>query len=161
MSVEHKNISRDNIHEPKGIENASFGDVYIADSQGSGEWSSALNSLIGKVGTFTYTLNVDNLDFSGQKDFPVPVHLSSNLVDIYGSVSEDPGQTVTVVTKIAGSNVVNGSLTFNSSTTAKTPLFTNTTGNTLVSQGEYVDVQITSAATAAGQLVLTLVFEVV
>lgn len=37
--VSHSNVGRDNIHEPKGVENASEGAVYRADGGGSGNWS--------------------------------------------------------------------------------------------------------------------------
>lgn len=36
----HKDLTGDDVHEPKGIEIASAGTVYVADGAGSGEWSS-------------------------------------------------------------------------------------------------------------------------
>ena len=40
MAVNHKDITGDQLHEPKGIETASSGEVYIADGVGSGSWAS-------------------------------------------------------------------------------------------------------------------------
>lgn len=36
MTIEHKNITDPNIHEPKGASTANSGDVYVADGAGSG-----------------------------------------------------------------------------------------------------------------------------
>jgi hypothetical protein len=38
---EHIDISRSNIHEPKEVELATAGDVYVADGAGSGDWATA------------------------------------------------------------------------------------------------------------------------
>lgn len=38
MSVEHKDITDPEIHEPKGIASASSGSVYVADGSTSGDW---------------------------------------------------------------------------------------------------------------------------
>lgn len=39
-NIEHVNITDPNIHEPKGISNATSGEVYVADGAGSGTWRS-------------------------------------------------------------------------------------------------------------------------
>jgi hypothetical protein len=36
--MEHRDITGINNHEPKGVENADNGDVYVADGAGSGTW---------------------------------------------------------------------------------------------------------------------------
>jgi len=38
-TIEHKNITEANLHEPKGVSTASSGEVYVADGAGSGDWS--------------------------------------------------------------------------------------------------------------------------
>ena len=38
MSIEHKNITDPNIHEPKGAAAASVGQVYVSNGAGSGTW---------------------------------------------------------------------------------------------------------------------------
>lgn len=40
MTINHKDITGNQLHEPKGVETASIGDVYIADGAGSGSWAS-------------------------------------------------------------------------------------------------------------------------
>lgn len=39
MSIEHKNIPEDGLHEPKGASTAASDRVYISDGLGSGQWS--------------------------------------------------------------------------------------------------------------------------
>jgi hypothetical protein len=36
--IQHRDITGDNVHEPKGIGTASNGQVYVADGGGSGDW---------------------------------------------------------------------------------------------------------------------------
>lgn len=44
MSIEHKNISDPNIHEPKDVAAATSGTVYVADGSGSGSWTKVTSS---------------------------------------------------------------------------------------------------------------------
>lgn len=50
--VFHKDLTGANLHEPKGIENANSGDIYIADGAGSGVWQ----SIDIPTGLFTCTI---------------------------------------------------------------------------------------------------------
>jgi microcystin-dependent protein len=52
-NIEHANLTGSALHEPKGVENATLGQVYVADGNGSGNWSalSAVNP-VGFVGDF-------------------------------------------------------------------------------------------------------------
>jgi hypothetical protein len=69
MSIEHKNITDPNIHEPKGVNTAAGNTVYVATGSGSGTWVKlpiqALSGLVGDgvagqsllstgLGTFQY-----------------------------------------------------------------------------------------------------------
>ena len=38
MTIEHKNITEADLHEPKGVSSANTGQVYVADGLGSGDW---------------------------------------------------------------------------------------------------------------------------
>ena len=42
MSVQHKDIPNDGLHEPKGASTASIGQMYISDGAGSGAWANSL-----------------------------------------------------------------------------------------------------------------------
>ena len=41
--VQHADVARNNIHEPKDVENANAGEAYIADGLGSGSWGLQAN----------------------------------------------------------------------------------------------------------------------
>ena len=51
MSVEHKNITDSNIHEPKGASTAAASRVYISDGAGSGSWSKVGASVLEGIDT--------------------------------------------------------------------------------------------------------------
>ena|SRR3990167_2273787 len=38
MSIEHKDITEANLHEPKGVSSAAINKVYVSDGAGSGTW---------------------------------------------------------------------------------------------------------------------------
>ena len=48
MSVEHKNLTGSELHEPKGVETAGSGTAYIANGSGSGTWQDPLASVNNK-----------------------------------------------------------------------------------------------------------------
>ena len=41
MTIEHKDIPEDGLHEPKGVSVANSGQVYVANGAGSGNWTDA------------------------------------------------------------------------------------------------------------------------
>ena len=52
-NIPHKNLTGANLHEPKGIENASAGDVYIADGVDSGAWTEPGGAVYGEMKVIT------------------------------------------------------------------------------------------------------------
>lgn len=49
MALEHANLTGSQLHEPKGIDAASAGKVYISDGAGSGDWVSPGGSIYGEL----------------------------------------------------------------------------------------------------------------
>lgn len=45
MTIEHKNISDTELHEPKGVSSAAVGKVYVSDGAASGSWENTLTGL--------------------------------------------------------------------------------------------------------------------
>lgn len=43
---QHKDLTGTDLHEPKGIEGAAAGTVYVADGAGSGDWTNPLDDVI-------------------------------------------------------------------------------------------------------------------
>ncbi len=68
MSIAHEDIPDTSSHEPKNISTASAGQAYIADGDGSGDWTEVMEGLNNFV-----TVNA-------QSDFPDPD--SSGYIDL-------------------------------------------------------------------------------
>ncbi len=53
-NVAHASLTGSNLHEPKGIENASTGQVYVANGSGTGSWTSLdVTAFTGMIADFT------------------------------------------------------------------------------------------------------------
>ena len=52
MAVQHRNIPDAQLHEPKGVANATSGTVYTADGSGSGDWEYPLLQGQGSAGAY-------------------------------------------------------------------------------------------------------------
>lgn len=52
MATQHKNLTGDDLHEPKGCENANANEVYVADGSGSGSWTS-ISALVASTKVVT------------------------------------------------------------------------------------------------------------
>lgn len=62
--VQHANIPDANLHEPKGVVSATQGTVYVADGEGSGDWTDlpyayGQMGIAGNTGAFTATAAID------------------------------------------------------------------------------------------------------
>lgn len=52
-NVAHSTLTGSELHEPKGVENANLGEVYVADGAGSGNWQSVgTSSFTGMIADF-------------------------------------------------------------------------------------------------------------
>jgi hypothetical protein len=60
MTIQHKNISEADLHEPKGVSLATANKVYVSDGEGSGSWQTLPAKLYAEIyidqGTTTQTL---------------------------------------------------------------------------------------------------------
>lgn len=103
MSTEHRNLTGAALHEPKGIETAASGTVYIADGAGSGTWTAK---------------NADNLVFNtlNLQDTMADIGAANDSVFFYVPFQCEIQKLAAVVyTTMTGSNAilsiyVNGSL---------------------------------------------------
>lgn len=51
--IAHADLTGDNLHEPKGVDNATSGQVYVADGNGSGSWTSiSATAFVGMIADF-------------------------------------------------------------------------------------------------------------
>lgn len=59
-NVAHSTLTGSELHEPKGIESASSGEVYVADGLGSGGWANVgTSSFTGMIADFTWPVVQD------------------------------------------------------------------------------------------------------
>jgi hypothetical protein len=107
--VEHRNLTGDSLHEPKGAADANSGDVYVADGLGSGAWLPRYNGIVN-INSFALTGRFEDISapssiwlvvpakstlnkVSGVLDGPITV--ANSVITIYKN-GASTGQTVTV-----------------------------------------------------------------
>jgi hypothetical protein len=62
-TVEHSALTTGELHEPKGADTATSGEIYVADGAGSGSW-------VGRSDTFTVLIH--DISSSGDTYIPIP-----------------------------------------------------------------------------------------
>lgn len=88
MPIEHRNLTGAQLHEPKGVENASEGTVYVADGAGSGTWVDPLSGL-GDANKLYLSLNIPDIS-TAQSVFtvsPVTGTISKVWVVLHGAIT--------------------------------------------------------------------------
>jgi hypothetical protein len=95
MAVEHKDLTGDQLHEPKGVETAPVGTVYTADGIGSGSWS-APTSAINNPNLFSMEQRFDDLGTAGSILFNVPYKSELTAVNILLYASIDVDTVITI-----------------------------------------------------------------
>lgn len=95
MAVEHKDLTGDQLHEPKGTSTAPEGSVYVADGGGSGTWLDPVES-INNRNLYTMEQRFDDLGTSGSIFFNVPYtsELKALNILLYDSVDVDTVITI-------------------------------------------------------------------
>lgn len=95
MAVEHKDLTGDQLHEPKGAETAAAGSVYVADGSGSGTWSDPVAG-INNINLFSMEQRFDDLGTAGSLIFNVPYKSELKAVNVllYGAIDVDTVITI-------------------------------------------------------------------
>lgn len=90
MPLEHSDLTGDQLHEPKGVEVAAAGQVYVADGVGSGAWENVLDS-INNRNQYAMEQRFDDLATAGSIYFNAPFKSEINRLNIilYGVVDAD------------------------------------------------------------------------
>lgn len=70
----HSSLTGAELHEPKGVETANNGEVYVADGAGSGAWIFAGSNVFGEI----KTLESDAVSLSGIGTTPITLPFSQN-----------------------------------------------------------------------------------
>jgi hypothetical protein len=90
MAIEHRDLTGDQLHEPKGADAAADGTAYIADGTGSGEWVDPTATVYNK-NVYSLTSLMTDVGTAGSVYFHVPVksRILAYSVLIYGAISAD------------------------------------------------------------------------
>ena len=105
MAIEHDAIPNADLHEPKGVNAATSGQVYVADGVGSGAWTT--KNYYDKVYLST---NYDDLDTTTSHYLVSPV--AGTITKIYSVIDQAIALADTNLTaKIGGVAVTNGTIT--------------------------------------------------
>lgn len=96
--TEHRLLTGDSLHEPKGVENATSGQVYIANGSGSGAWTDRLSGIYN-LNSFGLSGTIPDVSTSGSS-FYVTVPVKATLVKLYavlGASISGANATVTIL----------------------------------------------------------------
>lgn len=95
--TEHRLLTGDSLHEPKGVETATAGQVYEANGSGSGTWRDRLGGIIN-LNRFSATGTIPNVSTAGASTFyAVPFKGQLNRVQaVLGGTITGANDTITV-----------------------------------------------------------------
>lgn len=135
MTIEHRNLTGAQLHEPKGCSSAGAGTVYVADGTGSGSWSNLLatNRASNRIVFSHHFTDISN----AQSIFvltPISGTVRSIHVVLHGAITTDNS---IVDARINGINVVGSSITVTHTASAAGQVFSSfpTGANTLTANG--------------------------
>ncbi len=90
MALEHRDLTGDQLHEPKGVDGASAGTAYIADGSGSGAWTDPTDAIYNK-NIYSLVTTMTDLASASSVYFHVPLksRIRSYSILIYDAVDAD------------------------------------------------------------------------
>src|SRR6478735_10449615 len=87
MALEHATLTGSQVHEPKYIEAASAGQVYVANGSGSGVWASPTAAILNQ-NHYYLTSHMEDISTSNGVLFFIPVKSTLRRLNVmlYGAV---------------------------------------------------------------------------
>ena len=159
MTIDHSTLTGTEVHEPKGADTATSGQVYVSDGLGSGSWADPLSS-INNLNEFQLMSRIDDISTAGDSFFihiPVDCELQTIRTVMSGAITVGDatislyrdgvllGQTMTVAFSGSGAGVTD------SLTLSPTYAFT---------QGQTLEVRTDGGSTDVAKLFVNLSFSV-
>lgn len=137
MTIQHKDLSGSDLHEPKGIETATAGEVYVANGSGSGSWDNVLTDVknlnkfyreatltdVGTAGDNRYLIVPDNCTLTKVRAVLDDVISTTDCVISFYRAGILLGQTMTLSAAGSAAGVTH--------TLTLSPTYSFTTGQTL------------------------------
>ena len=149
MSVEHSALTTTDLHEPKSIDAANSGDIYVADGAGSGAMKAGLNKAY---------VNVSIPDISTADSVWVVSPIAGTISKIYTVIDTTiTTGNATITAEIGGTLVTDSSITiaFSGSVPGTVDSSTPSAANT-VTAGGAVEVITDGGSTVASKATVTL-----
>lgn len=159
MTIEHKNITDAERHEPKGASTAANGTVYISNGAGSGAWSDVLASVKNKN---KVTLNCDFTDISNAESIFVVCPIAGVISSVHVVLHNAITVANSIVTgKIAGVAIGGLSITITQAGSAAGSTFSGTpsSANT-VTAGQAIEIISDGGSTTACRATVTILMNV-
>lgn len=151
----HRDLTGNEIHEPKGIGTASSGDVYVADGAGSGAWDSRYSGILA-LNQYWLSDRLDDISAANDHAF-FRVPTKSELISV--SAILDGG--ITTADDVL-SIYINGVLFADSlivpftGSTAGTVATMNTTTSNTISPNSVIEVRSNGASDTSQRAFITL-----
>lgn len=152
--AEHKNLTGADLHEPKGIESAPSGSVYVANGSGSGNWQNLTSAAVAdKV---ILTTRIDDISTAGSvfTVAPYPGTIVAVAVVLHGAIT---GADAIVTAKVGGTPVSGLSITCAHSGSGAGSVFSDTgSGSVNVNQAIEILTDGGSTNTVAADVVIVI-----
>lgn len=158
--AEHSDLTGNSLHEPKGVDNASAGEAYIADGNGTGTWTNPLSS-VKNLNIFTVEGRMADVSTAGSNVY-FPVYRAATL-NIINLVISGPITTANAVISIYKNGVLQGqtvTINFSGSTAGK--IFTlNLNPTYTFAAGDVIELRTDGGSTDAQFLDISCVLQAV
>lgn len=85
----HKDLTGTELHEPKGVDAAASGDVYVADGAGSGTWTPAYDGVLA-LNEYWLTAEMEDISVAGSRVYfyvPVQSEITSLSAILNGAIT--------------------------------------------------------------------------
>lgn len=168
--AEHRNLTGDSVHEPKAIETASGGQVYVADGLGSGEWveisdsvqTQIDDSLVSYLNKNQFYLTDFISDVSDTKSSLVVIPVKCELNKIAGVLDGaiTVGNAVVTIYKNGASQTQNLTIPFAGSAAGTVVSYTTSPAISF-NAGDVVELRSDGGSTNAAKFTATLSFTAV
>lgn len=157
--AQHKDLTGDDLHEPKGLTSAPVGSVYVANGGGTGTWKKVGKDQIDSTGitgltTRTLTLVHPNIKTANKAAYRT-VQVPGSLIRIAGIIDGVPTEDVTLaITKNGTINIASVVIASGSPEGSQIAAVISPGVNFV--QGDYIKVLATGGAGGAQTIIAAL-----
>lgn len=173
--VQHNTLTGAELHEPKGIDAAGSGEIYVADGAGSGAWQDpAVNPADGSAGEvpvangsgavvwsprfYIITEELSNISSAGEKYIPIPY--GGNVVKVVGCLGGTiTGSDATITVKDSAGNSMGAITVAQAGSAAGDVDSLVPASNQDVTDDDWIEIETDGASTNAVRWVFNIVIE--